>query len=73
MAEDRHKRKGILSVNRPILSAARQKLSFRLEDFQPVSRLLFLVVTTPCCQSPGDGERASHRASFDGDGSSSHL
>jgi hypothetical protein len=57
LAYERQKRKRFLTVNRPVLTHDRQKLTFPIERFQALAAFPFLVIKNPMpCPTP---ERAN--------------
>jgi hypothetical protein len=52
MSEERQKRKGFLSVHRPIVTVDRTKLSFRIERIQSVKAFSFLILKTRLDSTP---------------------
>jgi len=62
MAEDRQKRKLLLSLHRPIVTVDRQIVTFRFERFQRVEGFSFLILKNTCPKPP------TERAQNAGDG-----
>ena len=67
MAVKRQKRKHFLTVHRPIVTADRRILSFRVERNQTVMAFLFLILKSICLDPP------TERAPNASDGGGSYL